>query len=368
MLSKKLEEIMNRQVEIRNLLDSDAKVNLEDIKTELAQLEKNEKEIRSKQEVRNSLTEVRTLDSKSKVEYDEAGEYRNAFVKTLQGKILNPVETRAMDTTTGSAGYAIPETMQNDIYRAIEAKSDLYNLVSKTFVKGNFTILKAPASADCAWHTENADVASDDTVIPVKLTFEQRELIKVIKISRAALNMTVSSFDSYLVNEIATKMAKAINAAILTGNGTTAPKGILTETLETTTFTTNLSYANLISAFGNFPSEFANNAKFVCNRKTFFNQVLGMEDADGNPIVHPDVSAPAKYSVLGMPVVIDGLIVDDTIIIGDLSMYHLNYQEGVSVVRNDSVGLTSGTIAYVGYASLDGKVIDVAAFAKIVKA
>ncbi len=101
------------------------------------------------------------------------------------------------------------------------------------------------------------------------------------------------------------------------------------------------------------------------NRKTFYTKVLGMVDADGEPIVVADVTAPAKFSLLGVPVVLADQLADDVILLGDFDYYQLNFNEGVSIERNDAAGFTSATVYFRGFAVVDGKAIDKNAFIKI---
>ena len=374
MLKKKLEELRARRIEIRSSLELDQKIDMATVQEELNQLEVREADLLAKMELAELVhkTENRSIEKPKmefkKKEYDEVKEYRSAFFKKLMNKQLSEMETRAMDTTVGSAGYAIPESLSQLIYRAVETQSILYTLVKKTFVKGTFSVLTAPASADVSWHVENNAETSDDTVIPVKVTFNGYELIKIIDISKAALTMTIDSFEAYIATEIGIKMSRAIEAAVISGNGATAPKGILTEALTEVNFTGAIDYTTLVTALGTLPGQYASGASFSMNRKTFYTEVLGIVDADGNPVVIADVQSPAKFNILGVPVVIADQIADSHLILGNLNYYQINYQEGVSIEKDVSVGFKSGYVTFRGYALLDGKVLDTDAFILIEEA
>ena len=91
------------------------------------------------------------------------------------------------------------------------------------------------------------------------------------------------------------------------------------------------------------------------SRATFFGNVLKIMDNSNDPIVVKDVQAPAKYNILGYPVIIEDEVGTD-IIFGDLKEgYVFNFGAGVSVARDESVGFRTGSTVYRAMCLGDGK-------------
>ena len=91
-------------------------------------------------------------------------------------------------------------------------------------------------------------------------------------------------------------MTKALEQAIIDGNGTGKPKGILAEipadgqTIESAA----PSYSDLIKAEGALPMAYENGAVWCMSKKTFM-EYVGMTDKNGQPI------AKVNYGTSGKP-------------------------------------------------------------------
>ena len=89
----------------------------------------------------------------------------------------------------------------------------------------------------------------------------------------------------------------------------------------------------------------------------FFTQILGLTDTYGQPIVVADRQAPAKYNILGFPVILeDSLTTTGSIVFGDLKEgYVFNWAKDVEVSRDESIGFRTGSTVFRGMALADGK-------------
>jgi HK97 family phage major capsid protein len=113
------------------------------------------------------------------------------------------------------------------------------------------------------------------------------------------------------------------------------------------------------------PAQFDSNAKFLMNKATFWNQFAAMEDANGNPIINPDLAAPGKYMVRGYPVLIDDNVVANEAYLGDFKQYVGNFSADVKVESSREAGFTSASTWYRGLAIFDGDVAQPAAIVKL---
>ena len=117
-------------------------------------------------------------------------------------------------------------------------------------------------------------------------------------------NQIIFRLLTFIVNVIGTATAKAIDDAIINGNGSTQPLGILNNAsgkqavVSGQTITVakgaGLSYAVLIDAESALPSQYENGAVYIMSKKSFM-AFMGMVDDNGQPI------ARINYGLGGKP-------------------------------------------------------------------
>lgn len=299
-----------------------------------------------------------------------SAEYRSAFFKNLMGKGLNEVERRALITESGSAGSAVPNTTLNQIIDKLRQTSALYNFITVSFVPGNLSFVVANAKNAAQWKVEGANgTPQDDTVVSV--TLGGYEIIKLVEISAAASAMTIDAFESYISEEIGRQLSIAFENAIVNGDGSGEPTGILTGITwnagNTSDYTTNLGYDDLVDALALLPTMYHQNAVFVMNRKSLFGGVRKIKAADGQLVMIYNAQDRASMTILGYPVVLNDYVPDDTILLGDFSYYRMNFSQAPTIEASREAGFTSGKTVFRGLAVADGKPALQEAFVKIVK-
>ena len=101
-------------------------------------------------------------------------------------------------------------------------------------------------------------------------------------------------------------MTKALEQAIIDGDGTGKPKGILAETPEEGQAIESAApaYADLIAAEAALPQAYENGAVWCMSKKTFM-QYYGLTDTNGQPIgrVNYGIAGKPERTLLGRPVV-----------------------------------------------------------------
>lgn len=284
-----------------------------------------------------------------------SNEYKNAWLKNLQGKELNSEEIKLVNAVNGTA--VIPTQTLNKIIEKLEQTSALYSKITTLNIPSNISIPVENAKNDASWVAmATASTDSDDSFSTVSLA--AYKLIKTIEITADVENMSIQAFEGFIVNSLYKKMAKAIENAILNGTGTNQPTGLLKsgEITTTTTFTkAGMTYKDLMKIIGQLGTSYLPGACFVMPRAVFFNDVLGMSTSTGDRVVVADAQSPAKYNILGYPVILADYCTADTIIFGDLSYYYFNWVKDVEVKSDGSVGFRSGSTVYRAMALCDGK-------------
>ncbi len=392
MLEKRLHEISDRKVEIRQLLQDDEKeVNLDEVKKELDELAKEEKEIEEKRSLASAINENKVFVNKieqnqpskeernmldfnvmSKEELLGSTEYRNAFLKTLQGVKLNEAEQRAYSVSTSDG--AIPTQTAETLFAKMTKLAPMLSEITLLRVAGNVQFATEGVRNAAALHTENATITgATDTLVKVSLT--GYEYNKLLYVSKTVQTMAVSAFEGWLMEMIAEDIAVAIEDAIINGSGSSQPKGIANATTYSTasnyvqvTGTFVITYANILDVISKLPARYDGNAKFLVSKGMAYQGLANVKDTQGRPILVNDATGTNPFKVLGFPVIVSDKVADKTLYFGDFKKVVGNLSQDVVVEKDASAGFASNSIAYRGGAIFDCNIALADAFVKLTTA
>ena len=294
----------------------------------------------------------------------DSAEYREAWLKKLQGKELT-IEER--DAVTASA--AIPTETMNMVIHKLEL-NPIIAAVDVSYIPGNISFPVEDAVADANW-VEMATAATDAADALRAVTLGAYKLIKTVSITADVQAMAISAFESWLTSRLANKIEKAVDAAILTGSGSNQPTGILTTivTADGTWASTGLVWKDIATIIGKIASPYRPGATFVMNSNLFYGSIIGMVDSNKQPVVKLlDTEGPAAYRLVGFPVIVDDNCTSDNILFGDLKAYKFNFAKSPEVSSDDSVEFRTGNRVYRALALADGKLADTKAIVRYKKA
>ena len=237
-------------------------------------------------------------------------EYRTAFMhNVLEGTpIPAKFANEAQSTKTTDVAAVIPSTTMQRIVEKLEEHGQIYALVTKTNIKGGVTIPTSSAKPVATWVAEGA---SSDTQKKAtgSITFSYFKLRCPISMSLEVSVVSLDFFETVFVNQVADAMIAAIETAIIKGDGTTRPKGILTETVVSgqnvnVALASGITYDTLWNMMSKIPSGYRAGVKWFMNWSTFCT-IQAMTDTQGQPIarVNYGLNGDMQPSVLGRPVV-----------------------------------------------------------------
>ena len=360
----RLNEIEVRLAEIKNEVETrSAELTADEIKAfneETDNLINERKQINADIEERNSLinkvkeTEVtvRKFEEKKPMEKrtfaPDTVEYRNAWLKNLQGKELDVEERAAIDAST-----VIPTETMNSIVGKLEL-NPIINAVDVTHIAGNVSCPVEGTINEANW-VDMGTAATDSADTISEVVLGAFKLIKTIEISADVKAMSIPAFETWLVSRLVNKMEKAVAKGIIAGTGSKQATGLNSITKNTFAWTkTGMKFKDLTTMISKLPTEYTNGATFVMSRDIFYGQVLGMETSSGDAVVVADPQAPAKFNILGYPVIIDDRA--SGVIFGDLKEgYKFNFASDIEVKADDSVAFRTGSTVYRGMCLADGK-------------
>lgn len=181
--------------------------------------------------------------------------------------------------------------------------------------------------------------------------------------------MALSAFEAKFVENVSKAMVIAQEKAVINGNGTSQPKGILQEkAVYTKELATNIpTYEELIDIEAHVPSEFEGSAKWFMTKPQFMNFVA-MTDKNGQPIarVNFGINGRIERSILGRDVVIHPYAAemgDNVAAIFNFSDYVLNTIYDMRIQRKqdwDTEDLLTKAVM-----SVDGKVVESGSLIKV---
>lgn len=246
----------------------------------------------------------------------ESDEYKNAFMRFVVNRTPIPEKFRNSDagTTTSEVAAVIPNTTVQKIMDKIDASGGVLAEVTRTSYKGGVTVPVASAKPVAYWVSEGAasgdGVDTQQVTLGDSITFAYYKLRCPVRISLETSVMAYPAFEAFIVKKIAEAMTKALEAAVVSGNGSGKPKGIIAETVASgqnvdITEGNHITYANLVAADALIPTGYADSAKWYMTRNTFYNEVVALKDTAGQPIARVDHGLDGKpvARILGRPVV-----------------------------------------------------------------
>ena len=295
-------------------------------------------------------------------------EYRSAWLKQLRRLPLSDAEKRAYSNVTGAGAEVIPTQTANEIISKVKTLAPMLNEVTLLHVKGAVKFAIEGTNNAAAIHTENASItAAADTLTTVSLS--GYEIVKLVQISDTVMTMSITAFESWIVNMLAEAIARKVEDLLINGTGSSQPKGIenantwgATNSV-TVAKTGALTAANVQTLIGLLPSGYDRNGKFVMNKKTLFTDFMPLQDNSKNHIVTVQNNA---YFVYGYPVLLSDYVADHEAFLGDFKKVCANLAENIGV--KSAYDIDTNSYKYSGIAIFDCAPAIGEAIVKLVKA
>ena len=303
----------------------------------------------------------------------EGMEYRKAFMHYVTKGTPIPAEVRDEPTdevtATTDVAHAIPSVLVNRIIEKLETIGMILPLVTKTAFPAGMAIPISSVKPVATWVNEGASSLKQKKPTAGTIAFTHFKLRCEIAMTMETSVMAISAFEAAFVRQVSEAMIKAIETAILDGNGVTQPKGILRETPASgqSLSANKLDYKLLIDAEAAIPQAYENGVKYCMTKKTFM-AFVGMTDAEGQPIarVTYGIGGKPERTLLGREVILCGdymdsfssTLEDDKIFafLFNFSDYTLNTNYNMGIQRKqdwDTEDLLTKAVM-----AVDGKVVD----------
>lgn len=385
-------DIEKRTAEIGNLINTDPNIDIQELNIELEGLKQAKENIEERSQGNpqfNPITGMNFNRGTESVAGDvfESTEYRNAFFKTMLGQKLTVEEERtfkrameivdtekradSFSTTTNSAAI-LPTHTLNEIIKKARTMGGLISHCRSFNIPSNIVVPIGTPSTKAKWHTEGEKVDSENPSEGIaKVSFGGYEIIKIFSISASSKKMSISAFESYIIEELTNCVMECIADSLVNGTGANQGTGIATgitwNGTNSFTFTDNVAYKDLTQMLAKLKRGYSAGAKWAMNNATLYNSIYGIVDTTGRPIFIADPKNENIGYILGKPVIIDDNITDDTIFLGNFNYLGYNIPEGIVVETSRESSFKYGVIDYRALAIADTKPLVAEAFIKLSK-
>lgn len=218
-------------------------------------------------------------------------EYRNAFMNhVLKGTKISEELRSNVTTLTTDIGELIPKNILDKIIEKLRFYGNIFSRVTVTNIKGGVTVPTSSAKPTATWVGEGKVSDKQKKTIDGTVTFSYHKLQCRVAVSLEADTTSLPVFESTIIDNVSEAMIVAIEQAIISGTGVKQPLGITMDAKIKSTQKIAVKPSELTSwekwskIFAKVPLSKRAGTVLIMNNETYEGDILGMVDANGQPI------------------------------------------------------------------------------------
>lgn len=282
--------------------------------------------------------------------------YERAEVKEFYDQFKN------LRSVTGGE-LTIPEIVVNRIMDIMGDFTTLYPLVDKIQVKGTTRILVDTDTTAATWIEQAGAIPTGDVGTITNVDFDGFKVGKLTFVDNYLLQDSIINLDDYVTKKIARAIAKALDLAIVKGEGAAQkqPQGIIgvlpagnqvSVVKDADMLKNTVKHLGLIDTGADSVGEIV----AVMNRQTYYNEFVGFSinvNSAGQVVgVLPNLKQP---DLLGLRVVFNNNLDADKVLFGEFSKYTLIERESITIDSSTHVKFSEDQTGFRGKGRFDGK-------------
>ncbi len=253
----------------------------------------------------------------------EPDERKAAFLRYMRvgdATAAASLEAKSVNATVDAeGGYLAPNEVERIITAAVKDISPIRQIASVREIGGN--VFRKPVSngdAVAGWVAETAARTTTTAPTLTAVDFPTMELYAMPAASQTLLDDSIVDIEQWLADEVQTEFAVQESAAFISGNGTTAPKGLLSYDLAADASRDPDELGFIITgADGAFPASnpsdklldliylpkqaYRANGRFLMNRSVV-GALRKFKDSEGNYLWQPNNEPGEPARLMGYPV------------------------------------------------------------------
>lgn len=293
-------------------------------------------------------------------------EYKKAFWNQMRGRSSYEIRNALQVGELSEGGYTVPDEFDKQLIEGLKDENIMRGLVHIIRTgSGEHKIPIVASHGTGSWVEEEQQIPeSDDAFSQVTLT--AHKFATMIRISRELLNDSAFDLAAYISHEFVRRAGAAEEQAILTGDGSHKPIGLLHDTLGaqvgvTTASATAITADELIDMQHSLKSGYRRKAVWIMNDATI-SAIRKLKDGQGQYIWQPGIKEGAPDMLFNqrvlmsnyMPLIATG---NKVILYGDFSYYWLAEREGRTLERLNELYAVTDQVGFKMTERLDGRLI-----------
>lgn len=294
--------------------------------------------------------------------------YRDAFWKHMRDQERRNAELRnALQVgELSEGGYTVPDEFEHTLVEALQEENIMRGLVHViTTSSGDRKIPLVTSKGAASWVEEEAAIPESDDAFG-QITLSAHKVGSMIRISEELLHDSAFDLAAYITGEFARRVGAAEEEAIITGNGTHKPTGLLHATLGAETGVTAAAVAaitadELIDLQHSLKSGYRRKAAYIMNDATI-KLLRKLKDGNGQFLWQPGLLLGQPDTLLNQKVLTSNYMPlpaagNKAILYGDYNYYWLADREGRSLQRLNELYAANDQIGFKITQRVDGRLI-----------
>lgn len=291
-----------------------------------------------------------------------------------------PTSQRDLSKLTNAAGaFTVPTTFYNQLVEhmievsgLLQAGPTVLNTTSGENIQIPKTLTHTPSPAIVL--EAGAILESDGTF--GQTTLGAFKYGRMVQVSRELVSDMGVDLEGYLAKAAGRALGNAFGADMITGAGTTTPRGVIVDANAgvtgpvgtTTTFgnqaTVGMGFDLLISLYHSVisPYRMSKSCAWLMNDTTA-SLVRRIKNTNGDYVWQPSTQIGLPDSILGKPVYIDPFVASpaasaESIAFGDWSAYYVRYAGPIRFERSDEFAFANDLVSFRALLRADGALVD----------
>ncbi len=293
-------------------------------------------------------------------------EYCKAFWNQMRGRVTPEVYNALQVGTLSEGGYTVPDEFDRQLVAGLEEENIMRGLVHIIHTgSGEHKIPIVASHGSGSWVEEEHQIPESDDAFS-QVTLSAHKFATMIRISRELLNDSAFDLAGYIALEFVRRAAAAEEEAILTGDGSHKPIGLLHDTLGAQTGVTAASATaitadELIDMQHSLKSGYRRKACWIMNDATI-SAIRKLKDGNGQYIWQPGIKEGAPDMLFNQRVLMSNYMPligagNKVILYGDYSYYWLAEREGRTLERLNELYAVTDQVGFKMTERLDGRLI-----------
>ena len=292
--------------------------------------------------------------------------YKKAFWNSIRGRVNYDVRNALQVGELTEGGYTVPDEFENQLIEALQEENIMRGLVHVISTSsGDRKIPLVTNYGTASWIEEEEQIPESDVAFN-QITLGAHKLATAIRISQELLNDSAFDLASFIAHEFQRRAGAAEEEAIISGDGSHKPIGLLHNTLGaqvgvTTASATAITADELIDLQHSLKSGYRRKASFIMNDAAI-KAIRKLKDGQGQYLWQPSIREGVPDMILNtrvymsnyMPLVEAG---KKAILYGDYSYYWLADRAGRTLQRLNELYAMTDQVGFKLTERLDGRLI-----------